>query len=339
MTVTAQPAEYAVLAPGDPAPWFHQRSTANPRYAFDTAAGRYVVLCFLASAAGGEGRAALDAVAANRRVFDDVRACFFGVTLDPSDESEGRVRESLPGLRYFLDFDGAVSRLYGSIPRAATSGTVQARRFWLILDPTLRVLASFPFAPDGSDRAAVFDYLERLPPPELFAGFEVPAPVLVLPNVFEAELCRQLIASYEAHGGAESGFMREVDGRTVLVHDHGHKRRRDHEITDQDVIRRIQNRIVRRINPELLKIYAFRATRMERYIVSCYSVEDGGHFRAHRDNTTKGTAHRRFAVSINLNAEFEGGEVSFPEYGRRSYKAPAGGAVVFPCAILHQVSG
>jgi hypothetical protein len=30
-------------------------------------------------------------------------------------------------------------------------------------------------------------------------------------------------------------------------------------------------------------------------------------FRAHRDNTTKGTEHRRFTVSINLNAEFEGG--------------------------------
>src|SRR5829696_8491629 len=77
---------------------------------------------------------------------------------------------------------------------------------------------------------------------------------------------------------------------------------------------------------------------MERYIVSCYAAEDGGHFRPHRDNTTKGTAHRRFAVSINLNEDFEGGEVSFPEYGPRSYKAPPGGAVVFSCPLLHAVS-
>ena len=77
---------------------------------------------------------------------------------------------------------------------------------------------------------------------------------------------------------------------------------------------------------------------MERYIVSCYAAEDGGHFRPHRDNTTQGTAHRRFAVSINLNSEFEGGEVSFPEYGPRSYKAPPGGAVVFSCPLLHAVS-
>ena len=28
----------------------------------------------------------------------------------------------------------------------------------------------------------------------------------------------------------------------------------------------------------------------------------------------------------------------FPEYSQRDYKAPAGWAVVFPCAILHQVT-
>jgi predicted 2-oxoglutarate/Fe(II)-dependent dioxygenase YbiX len=72
--------------------------------------------------------------------------------------------------------------------------------------------------------------------------------------------------------------------------------------------------------------------------VSCYAAEEGGHFRAHRDNTTKGTAHRRFAVSLILNDEFEGGEVSFPEYGPRGYKPPAGGAVVFSCSLLHSVS-
>ncbi len=132
--------------------------------------------------------------------------------------------------------------------------------------------------------------------------------------------------------------MREVEGKTVAAYDPNHKRRKDFTVTDQTLIRQLQERVIRRINPEIEKVHFFKPTRMERYIVSCYAAEDGGHFRAHRDNTTKGTAHRRFAVSINLNAEFEGGEVSFPEYGPRSYKAPAGGAVVFSCPLLHAVS-
>jgi len=340
-TATAAPAQtYVTLAPGDPAPWFHQRSASNPRYAFDTAAGRAIVLCFYASAADPQGRAALEAVFANRRHFDDTRACFFGVSLDPADESEERVRDSMPGLRFFFDFDGTISRLYGAIPREARPGDGQlsVRRSWIVLDPALRVLAVIPFAANGSDRETIFRILDRLPEPGRSAGVEIQAPVLFLPNVFEPEFCRYLVGLYEQHGGEESGFMREVDGKTVVVHDHGHKRRKDYTIEDQDLIKATQARLQRRVVPEILKAHQFRVTRMERYIVSCYTAEDGAHFRAHRDNTTRGTAHRRFAVSINLNAEFEGGEVSFPEYGPRSFKPPLGGAVVFSCSLLHAVS-
>lgn len=58
----------------------------------------------------------------------------------------------------------------------------------------------------------------------------------------------------------------------------------------------------------------------------------------HRGNKTKGTAHRRFAISINLNADFEGGEVSFPEYGPCGLEAPPGAAAIFSCSLLHRVS-
>jgi peroxiredoxin len=156
---------YLTLAAGDPAPWFQQRSASNPRYAFNTAAGRYIVLCFFGSAADPLGRAALEAVFARRHHFDDVRACFFGVSLDPADESGGRVRDSMPGLRFFWDFDGTISRRYGAIPADAEPGQGQlpVRRFWTVLDPTLRVLTVIPFAPDGSDHEALFRFLDRLP--------------------------------------------------------------------------------------------------------------------------------------------------------------------------------
>ena len=131
--------------------------------------------------------------------------------------------------------------------------------------------------------------------------------------------------------------MREVEGKTVLVTDAKHKRRKDYNIGDPELIKAIQARIQRRVAPEIQKVHHFKVTRMERYIVSCYAVEDGGHFAPHRDNTTKGTAYRRFAISINLT-DFEGGEISFPEYGARSYKAPPGCAIVFSAPLLHAVS-
>lgn len=334
MSDAAPPPDYASLGVGDPAPWFRQRCTSNPDFAFDTVAGRYVVLGFFGSANDPPGRRALAAVGAHRDLFDDQSACFFGVSQDPGDEREGRVREAMPGLRHFWDFDGAVGRLYGVVPRDASDPRVGVRRAWMVLDPTLRVAAVFPLADDR----ALFAYLRALPPPDRFAGFEVPPPILVLPNVFEPALCRTLIDHYDRTGGAASGFMRDVGGRTVQVQDPGHKMRRDCTIADAALIRATQSRMLRRVAPELRRIFAFEATRMERYLVGCYAADDAAHFRAHRDNTTTGTAHRRFAVSINLNGDFEGGAVSFPEYGRRGYTAPPGGAVVFPCALLHAVS-
>jgi predicted 2-oxoglutarate/Fe(II)-dependent dioxygenase YbiX len=76
-----------------------------------------------------------------------------------------------------------------------------------------------------------------------------------------------------------------------------------------------------------------------RYLIACYDASTGGFFKAHRDNTTKGTAHRRFAVTINLNSEdYEGGDLLFAEYGLKTYRAPTGGAVVFSCSLLHEAT-
>ena len=107
---------YRNLAPGDPAPWFRQRCTSNPNYAFDTVAGRYILLCFYGSAGDEVGDAALKAIWAHRDLFDDTRISCFGVSMDAADEVQGRAREMLPGLRQFWDFDGKIGRLYGTLP-------------------------------------------------------------------------------------------------------------------------------------------------------------------------------------------------------------------------------
>ncbi|WP_083541286.1 2OG-Fe(II) oxygenase [Gluconobacter roseus] len=76
---------------------------------------------------------------------------------------------------------------------------------------------------------------------------------------------------------------------------------------------------------------------MDRMLVSSYDATDSGFFDAHRDNTVPSSAHRQFAVSLNLNEGYEGGELVFPEFGQQTFKAPAGGAVVFSCTLLHAV--
>ncbi len=324
----------AAIAPGDPAPHFTQRSSTAPRFSFDSAAGRYLVLLFFPSSTDALARRALDQIVARPDLFDDGVASFFGVTADPADEAEGRLQARIPGYRYFWDADRSVGRLYG----VSADGTGEYGRLWVLIDPTLRVIDAAPVTGADAGIGGLLSRLDRLPPPARFGGIELQAPILFLPRVFEPELCGRLIALYDQTGGEVSGVMRSDGDKTVGVHDTRQKSRRDAIVTDEALIRTIQGRIVRRVVPEIAKVHQFHATRMERYIVGCYAADEGGHFAPHRDNTTPGTAHRRFAVSVNLNDDFEGGEVGFPEYGPRTFKAPAGGAVVFSCSLLHAVS-
>ncbi|WP_112311754.1 2OG-Fe(II) oxygenase [Pseudogemmobacter bohemicus] len=328
---------YLQLTPGEPAPWFTLPAPSTPTYALDTTAGRYLLLCFFVSASGPHFAPRMQAVLARPDLFNDGFAAFFGISADPRDQ-EGRLQNRLPGYRFLWDNALSAARLYGVTPRESAQPGQGLRPLWALMDPTMRMIGVIPFEQDGSDIARVISLLESQPAPDRFAGMRLQAPVLCLPRVFEPDLCENLIARYEAGGGELSGTMRQIGGKTVGINDLRFKSRRDCDITDQAMIARIQSAITRRVLPEIRKVHQFHATRMERYIVSCYDAAEGGHFSAHRDNTTSGTAHRRFAISINLNADFDGGEVSFPEYGPEGLKAPPGGAVVFSCSLLHRVS-
>jgi predicted 2-oxoglutarate/Fe(II)-dependent dioxygenase YbiX/peroxiredoxin len=311
--------------PGEAVPWFRAKAIGgSDNYVFDTAAGRYVLLLFFGRA-GDEGAAeALACVERHRALFDDVRACFFGVTSDREDEAAGRVAQSLPGIRFFLDPEGGLAGLFGA-------GPAGERPHWLLVDPMLRAAGAFPLDAGEAAVASLVRAMAHMPLPDW-------APVLMAPNVLEPALCERLTAHHRETGGEPSGFMREVGGKTVLVTDPNHKMRRDREITDESLCGVLRARILSRLVPMVKRTFQFEATRMERYIVGAYPAGEG-HFRPHRDNTTRGTAHRRFAVTINLNAgDYEGGDLRFPEFGRRTYRAPTGGAVVFSCSLLHEAT-
>lgn len=333
-SAASPPFSFVDLRPGDRLPPVGGRTVGRPSFACDTAAGRYLVFAFFMSGSDAIGQAAIEAIFRERQRFDDRFASLFAVSVDKGDEQRLHERQPAFGIRFLWDFDAKISRACGAMSREEQGpGRQVVRRFWLVVDPALHVLATLPFSPEDPEHKALFDLLGGLPEPSAYAAGEMPAPVVMLPNVFEPAFCRQLIDLYERHGGLESGVVR--DNRNIL--DHGFKRRKDHNIEDQGTIDHAIRRISRRVIPELERLFFFKATRIERHTVACYAAEDRAHFAPHRDNNFGLTMHRRFAVSVNLNDDFEGGGVYFPEYSRREHKAPAGWALIFPCAALHAV--
>ena len=296
-------------------------NSGRHRLAFDPFPGRTIVLAFLGSIAEPAAESALMALSANGRLVDEGRAAFFAIVSESGSGPEIALQARFPSIVFLWGGD-EMARAFG------------ADRSWLILDPMLRVIDIAPL--DEADR--VLARLNSSPPPGEAFGPSAPSPILVLAHVFEPELCAHLIACFERAGGKDSGFMRDESGRSVENFDDSWKRRRDFHLTDQRLIANLRARIGRRICPEIKKAFQMRPTRIERDLVARYDAETGGHFGPHRDDTGISVAHRRFAVSINLNVEFEGGEISFPEYSPRSFKAAPGAAVVFSASILHQVS-
>ena len=164
------------------------------------------------------------------------------------------------------------------------------------------------------------------------------APVLFVPEVLDAALCAELMAKLDAQNEA-SGMLREVDGEITLVPDPSAKVRRDHTLEDKDLTDRVMRRLAERVLPAIQQAFFYRVTRLEKLKVVRYDAEGGGYFRAHRDNTTPDAAHRRFALTLNLNTgDYAGGALRFPEFGDAAYEAPKGGACVFSCSLLHEAT-
>ena len=319
------------LTIGEPAPWFTATMLGQATGAdFDKAGGRHVLVLFFGSAAIPACEAALRLVEANAGLLNGGRAAFVGVTVDPNDVTDGRLTAlQRAGMHVFVDSDRRISALYGALQPKAEK--VSFTPYWLLLDPMLRVAGVFPLH-SGAEAIAALRRALALQPVEQFA------PALVLRDILDPDFAAQLIELHTQHGGEETGVMRVVGGQTLEVHRHEVKRRRDHFIQDAAVQATLRDAIMLRLVPMIERCFQYRPTEIERYIVSCYDTDDRAHFAPHRDNTTDVTAHRRFAVTINLNDDYDGGDLRFPEFGARLYRAPKCGAVVFSCSLLHEVT-
>jgi len=315
---------------GDPVPWFDARTVTGGSVALHVDAGRWAVLAFLGSLAEPRAAQALAESLGEAALFEEDHLVFYGIlTAPPAPEALAKLAAiSGPALAFIADYDGRISARFGvrEMPRT------------IVLDPLQRAVADIGHDHPAGHGEALRRVLRGLPPVDQSAGVPLWAPALVVPRVLDFDLCDFLVRLYTAMGGEESGFLLDRGGKTATVIDHRLKRRRDLPIVDPALRGKMREQIVRRLLPAVERFFGFAATRMDRYLVSCYDAAEGGHFFRHRDNVNAGAEHRRFAVSINLNGDYDGCDLIFPEFGRRTYRAPVGGAVVFACGMLHQVT-
>lgn len=219
-----------------------------------------------------------------------------------------------------LDRSGEFARAFGFAPPLA-----------VVVDAADRVAAVLP-QPASEDIAEWVTRLFRASEP---AVVHAKAPVLMLERVVDCDLCARLIDYWQRHD--------KVANRVGSLHGNvinsGVKRRLDVQLDDPRLFVRLRDSLVRRVVPAILRAFHVGITVIEAPIVGCYDADGGGRFGRHRDNTSSFTAHRQFAVSVNLNAadEYRGGEVCFPEFGRELYRPAAGAALVFSSSLLHEV--
>ena len=225
------------------------------------------------------------------------------------------------GMPMWSDPDGTVAAAYGV---AAGELTV------IVLDPNLRVVG-VAVGDHLTDR--VVELLDTAAHRDPAVQVVAQAPVMLLPRVLDSADRERLIRVWEDDGSTETG----VASSSGDVLDASYKRRRDHTVRDADLLRELSSVVGRRVMPEVRKAFAYRATRFEGFKIGCYDASTGGFFRPHRDNLTSSTAHRVFALTLNLNDGYEGGQLRFPEYGNQLYRPDAGAALIFSCAHLHEV--
>jgi peroxiredoxin/predicted 2-oxoglutarate/Fe(II)-dependent dioxygenase YbiX len=330
-----------LLEIGDPAPWFSIPSTHNPLFHFSTVGGRRVVLFFFASAAFEQIQVMLKSFQELSEEFQSLQVPRFGVSVDPADKEQNRPTTIAPSFIFFWDLDKTVSQQYGVYRDVEQNGVagVHYTPQTFVLNENLQIINILPMGEPHQHAQQVLDFLKTLPPIEEARAATRHAPVLVIPNVLDKASCRSSIDMYKANGGSPSGFMRQVDGKTVGLHDDTFKKRRDFFIEDPKLQQRLNAIILRRVRPEVEKAFQFTITRFERYLVGCYDAQSGGYFRPHRDNTSKATRHRRFAMTLNLNVgEYTGGFLRFPEYAPHGYKGDSGTAIIFSCSLLHEAT-
>jgi|SRR4051794_4019751 predicted 2-oxoglutarate/Fe(II)-dependent dioxygenase YbiX len=257
------------------------------------------------------------------------------VIFDTTTRCNGAARSLLEESHVLADVTGKI----GSAYREAAGLAPGDAHFLLILDANQRVLGIFSM----KDAAAVAPVLleafraldTHLMAKPLLSSHESVAPVLMIPNILDRAMCDRLMSAWHTCGRVEGAMVTQrFDERDTV--DHRYKKRLDHIVTSPSLHRELSETLGPRLGSETLKAFHLTQFVMEPFVVACYDARRGDFVRPHRDNLNPRLANRRYAVTINLNEDYDGGELRFAEYGPERYRPRAGGAIVFSCSLLHE---
>ncbi|MGH7126316.1 MAG: redoxin domain-containing protein [Stellaceae bacterium] len=325
-----RPAFRAPLAVGDIAPPCALSTPGGETVDLrgDAVAGHPLVLAFWPRFNTDAVKSAMAALAAALPALEVEGASVFALTL----ASARAASEASAPVPVLLDRDGKAFAAFGAGTRDQPTT--------IVLRPNNHVYAVLKAEAGGQAEAALSAV--RALAAERKASGQVPhPPILVVPDVLSLEDCRRLIEVYETRGKV---FVEPGHGEDQMTSDYkmripeyGRADRIDHWIVDKDTAGFIDGRLGSRLFPEIRKAFQYPVTRRERMRIGCYTGSRGGEAHGHRDDSEVISAHRRFAMSINLNSEaFEGGALRFLEYGDQGYRPATGAAIVFSSSILHE---
>lgn len=236
------------------------------------------------------------------------------------------------------DPTGRVFAQYGMVKDEDIPGAIDLRT--VVTTPYRRVSAIHD-APAVSDHATrCEEHIRRIG--ALEEGFAAPhPPVLVIPGAFARPECEQLVAYYEREShpidfDRNNPQHKDTDIKQPMW-DHNRQDRIDLAIKHPMTTASIDQRLFQRITPIVKRAFAFEVTRRESLFIARYEGARSGIQMGHRDNVLPHVAHRRFALSVILNEDFEGGELVFPEFSNHGYRGATGTALVFSSSLLHEV--
>ena len=303
----------------------------------DLIAGRPIVLIFATGFEDEANRAQLRAFRDHAEALAAHHATLVAITGQTTGtNAERRIELDLP-FRVLSDLLGEVNRVYR--PLLADPKVDQGAPFAVVLSPALRIVRLI--GPDTQDPAAVaLQSVQALDAPRRVERLGLHPPVLQIPDVLSPAECRFLM---DLHGRPETPWNEPGDPEDrydfkIRVGDHRRVDRIDYVVNDPAISRRIDDKLSQRIAPEIEKAFQYKVNRREPYHIAHYEGRRGGFSIGHRDNPTPDLAHRRFALSVNLNqGAFEGGELVFREYGEQRYQVPSGSALIFSSSLLHEV--